>query len=53
MNLKYILADAKKFKELDNRLSLEVCLAEATLKQVILDLNRKGKIPQKYLIDNH
>jgi len=51
MNLKYIEAKARKYKELDKRLSLDLCLAEATLEQIIIALHHRGRIPQKNLID--
>ena len=51
MNRKEIYAKAQKFQQLDNRLSFEVCLTEAVLGAVILELNHKGKIPKQNLID--
>jgi hypothetical protein len=51
MNLEYIEARAKNFVKQDNRLSLEVALAEAVLEQVIISLDNKGLIPKSRIVD--
>jgi hypothetical protein len=51
MDLQYIEARAKKFRELDNRLSYDMALSEAILEKVIIELDNKGKIPNSKVVD--
>ena len=51
MNLQLIEAKAKKYQELDKRLSFEVALTESILEQVIIDLDNKDLIPKVRIVD--
>lgn len=46
MNIDNIKAWADNFARKDNRLSYETCLSEAVLREVIIELDNQGKIPE-------
>lgn len=51
MNINFIEATAKAYARLDKRLSYDVALTEAILREVIVTLDNKGKIPKVMLVD--